>query len=120
MKHVRAALLVAAAVIASSCHPGPVVGKTTVDAGGTIAGNVRATGGAPLPGRKVTIKNTETGATFETTTSTTGGYTVKVPQGTYHIDVELRAAETFAKRPDDTHINNSDLDPQRDFEITVR
>lgn len=120
MARVHAVLLLAAALTVASCHPGPVIGKTPVEAGGTIAGNVRATGGAPLSGRKVTIRNVETGATFETTTSTTGGYTVKVPPGTYHIDVELRTAESFARRPDDTHINNSDLDPQRDFEITVR
>jgi uncharacterized protein YfaS (alpha-2-macroglobulin family) len=73
-----------------------------------------------LSSRKVTVTNTATGQTFETTTGVNGGYTVKVPDtGRYRIEVELRENEVVAKAPDETDINNGDLDPGRDFEITV-
>jgi hypothetical protein len=43
-----------------------------------------------------------------------------VPQtGRYRIEVELRDGEAIAKGPQETDINNGDLDPGRDFEITV-
>jgi hypothetical protein len=45
---------------------------------------------------------------------------MKVPEGTYRIDVELRAGEALVKRPDDTRVRNSDLDAQRDFVIGVK
>jgi hypothetical protein len=56
---------------------------------------------------------------YEITTAADGGYTIKVPEGTYHLELELRPGETLSKRPADTHINNSDLDPRRDFVVTV-
>jgi hypothetical protein len=91
-------------------------------AGGTIAGIVRATDGSvPLVTRKVTAVNARTGARFETTTGVNGGYTIKVPEeGRYRIEVELREGEVVAKGPEETEINNGDLDPGRDFEITVK
>jgi hypothetical protein len=88
--------------------------------GGTIAGTVSATGGTvALDGRKVTATNVATGTTYDAATNVTGGYTIKVPEGTYRIAVELRAGETLAKQPDDTQVNNGDLDPGRDFQITA-
>jgi hypothetical protein len=91
-------------------------------AGGTIAGIVRGTeGSVPLVTRKVTVVNVKTGARFETTTGVNGGYTIKVPDtGRYRIEVELRDGEVVAKGPGETDINNGDLDPGRDFEITVK
>ena len=56
----------------------------------------------------------------DTTTATNGGYTIQVPEGTYRFEIELRAGETLAKQPEQTHINNSDLDSSRDFIITVK
>jgi hypothetical protein len=105
-----------------ACHPGPILNTGSQrSVGGTIAGNVRATGGAvALVGRKVTAVDVVTGARYETSTSITGGYTIKVPEGTYRLDLELRDGETIAKRPGQTRINNSDLDPARDFEVTVK
>ena len=90
--------------------------------GGTIAGIVRATDGSvPLLTRKVTAVNASTGARFETTTGTNGGYTIKVPEpGHYRLEVELREGEVIAKGPSETDVNNGDLDPGRDFEITRR
>jgi hypothetical protein len=68
----------------------------------------------------VTVTNVATNAKDEATTATDGGYTIKIPEGTYHIEVELRPGETLSKRPADTKINNSDLDAGRDFVVTVR
>jgi hypothetical protein len=89
--------------------------------GGTIAGAVRASSDtSPLSGRKVTATNEETGATFTASTASGGGYTVKVPAGKYRLDVELRPGESLASRPDPTDVNVGDLDPDRDFVLTVR
>jgi hypothetical protein len=72
-----------------------------------------------VSGRLVTAINTETGARFEATTGTNGGYTLKVPTGNYRLEVEVRPGETVTKQPGETRINRSDLDPQRHFVITV-
>jgi hypothetical protein len=106
-----------------ACHPfrGPVIGGTQQQVGGTIAGIVSATGGTvALASRKVTAINTATQARYDTTTAANGGYTLKVPEGTYRIEIELRPGETLSKQPGETHINNGDLDPGRDFVVTVK
>src|SRR5947209_20578372 len=92
---------------AAACHAGPVInaGAKQAPVGGTIAGVV--TTADPLiavPGRKVTAIETTSGSRYDTTTAANGGYTIQVPEGRYHLDVELRAGETVAKRPDDTRI----------------
>ena len=105
-------------LLSAACHPGAVIDtdpKPSV--GGTIAGVVRS-GANPVTGRKVTAVNVATGARFDATTGTNGGYTIKVPEGTYRIDLETRSGETVSKRPEQTRVNNSDLDSARDFEIT--
>lgn len=119
MKRMLAATF--AVLTLTACHPGPIVNTEPNKVGGTIAGIVRATDGSmALATRLITVVNTKTGEKFEGTTGPNGGYTIKVPEGTYHIDVEVRDAETVSKQPDDTQINNGDLDSGRDFEITVR
>ena len=111
----------ALAIGSAACHPGPILNTEPNKVGGTIAGMVRATDGSmALMTRKITITNTKTGEKFDSTTGTNGGYTVKVPEGTYHIEVEVREGEVISKQPDDTQVNNGDLDSGRDFEITVR
>lgn len=113
--------MLASLVCALGCHPEPVIGGTKQRVGGTISGVVSANGGsAPLSGRKVTATNVSTNGQFDTTTAGNGGYTIQVPAGTYRLDVELRAGEAFAKRPDDVHIDNGDIDARRDFVITVK
>ena len=111
----------AALIILAACHGAVITTDPDLKVGGTIAGIVRGTDGAvPLVTRKVTVINSATGARFETTTGVNGGYTIKVPEeGRYRIEVELRDGEVLAKRPDETEVNNGDLDPGRDFEITV-
>lgn len=39
---------------------------------------------------------------------------------THTFEIELRAGEALAKQPEQTHVNNSDLDASRDFVITMR
>lgn len=116
-----AAALASLLMMAAACR-GPVI-KTEPDlkVGGTIAGIVRATDGSvPLVTRKVTAIHAASGARFETTTGNNGGYTIKVPEvGRYRLEVELRDGEVVAKGPGETDVNNGDLDPGRDFEITV-
>jgi hypothetical protein len=111
------------AVGACSASRGPVIGsgEKTPDSGGTISGIVRASGSnAPLSARRVTATEVTTGATFDASTATNGGYTMKVPMGRYRLEVELRAGEMVVDRPAETTINRSDLDAQRDFLIGLK
>ena len=113
-------VLVCGLLTSAACHPGPVIGggpKASV--GGTIAGIVSTDTKAAVPGRKVTAIDTATGTRYDATTGVNGGYTIKVPEGTYRIEVELRPGETLAKQPGETRVNKSDLDPGRNFVITT-
>ena len=105
-----------------ACHPGqPLAGGVKAATGGTIAGTVSASDkSVALTGRKVTLTELTTNAHYDTTTAANGGYTIQVPEGTYHIELELRPGETLEKRPADTHVNRSDLDAGRDFVVTVK
>ena len=108
---------------ACSASRGPVIGKgnKSPDASGTISGIVRAaTDNTPMAGRKVTAVNLETGERIEGTTATNGGYTIKVPIGRYHLEVELQMGETVTKAPDDVNITTSDLDAGRNFAIAIK
>jgi len=113
-------LLLSAAILTSAaCHPGSIVNTDpTPSADGTIAGVIRS-GATPVVGRTVTATDVATGRSFTAITAANGGYTIKVPAGKYKLDAELRPGETFAKRPDETTINKSDLDSGRDFEISA-
>ena len=118
----RALVLALLLIVAAACR-GPVITTDPgLNVGGTIAGIVRATdGAAPLVTRKVTAIHVPSGTRYDTTTGANGGYTIKVPQtGRYRIEVELRDGEVIAKGPSEIDINNGDLDPGRDFEITVK
>jgi hypothetical protein len=116
-------ILLASVVLAAGCHPGPVLntGAKEPSVGGTIAGIVTtADASVAVPGRKVTAVETANGRRYDTTTATNGGYTIRVPEGTYRIEIELRPGETLAKQPEATKVSNSDLDPGRDFVITAK
>ena len=109
-------------LLSVACLPrGPVVGGSkSPDVGGTIAGTVRSSGGTALASRRVTATDAASGAKFETSTAANGGYTIKVPQGKYRLEVELRPGEVLSEQPFETEINSSDLDPNRNFVITVK
>ena len=113
----------AALLLSLGCHPSrPVLDAgPKPDVGGSISGTVTANAGAvPLGARKVTAINTETGARFDVSTTSTGGYTVRVPKGTYRLEVELRAGEKVATQPDATDVDAGDLDAGRNFILAVR
>ena len=104
----------------ADCHPGPVVdtGPKPAAVGGTIAGLVTAQGNAPLAGRKVTAIETTTGTRYEATTGVNGGYTIKVPEGNYRLELEVRAGERIVEQPAETRISKSDVDPRRNFVVS--
>ena len=119
MMRLTNALMLFTVLTAAACHPGPVL-SPTLDVGVTVAGIVTTTGKAAVPDRKVTAVDVTSGARFEATTGANGGYTIKVPEGTYRLELELRPGEVVAKQPADTRINKSDLDSRRDFTIAVK
>jgi hypothetical protein len=107
----------------AACHMDrPVVDPTPKESvGGTIAGIVTTTDSSvAVPGRKVTVTEINKGSHFESTTASNGGYTIRVPEGTYRIEIELRPSETLTRKPEQTHINNGDTDSGRNFVISVR
>ena len=118
MRFCRLVLLIGA-LSAAACHPGPIINTGGNTVGGTIAGIVSTDWKVALPTRKVTAVNVTTGEKFETSTGTNGGYTIKVPQGTYRLEVEVREGEKVTKQPGETKVQSSDLDPQRHFVITA-
>ena len=123
MNRSQAAIALVVLLLSLGCGPrGPVfgAGDTPPGVGGTIAGVVKtADGSAALSARKVTAINADTGARFEASTASNGGYTIKVPKGKYRLEVELRPGETLSGQPGSTDINVGDLDARRDFMVTV-
>ena len=117
MMRLTNALMLFTGLSTGACHPGPVL-SPKLEVGGTIAGIVSTTGKTAVPDRKVTAIETTTGARYDATTGANGGYTIKVPEGTYRLELELRPGESVTKQPGETKINKSDLDPRRDFTIT--
>lgn len=115
-------LVVLLALGSTGCRTGiPIVdrGEKPPTQDGTIAGNVRTDSDAAVVTRVVRAVAVSTGQKFETTTNNAGTYTLKVPPGRYRLEVELRDGERLSKEPGETQINASDLDPGRNFVITV-
>jgi hypothetical protein len=112
------------AMVVAGCAPrGPVIdlGEKPPTITGTISGAVRAAiSNMPLSGRLVTATEVTTGAKYEASTSTTGGYTMKVPAGRYRLDVERRDGETIADGPSELTLSASDLDAGRNFVIAAK
>jgi hypothetical protein len=108
-------------LLSLACHPNrPVVDPgARPDVDGTISGTVTSSA-VPVGGRKVTAINTGTGARVEASTTSTGGYTMRVPAGTYRLEMELRAGETLATAPEVTEVDPGDLDAGRDFTLAIR
>jgi hypothetical protein len=120
---VRYAAALGVMLLSLGCGPrGPILGTATKPegVGGTISGIVSANDGTTaIAARTVTAINMETGARFDTSTATNGGYTIKVPKGMYRLELELRPGETIATQPSATEINTGDLDSGRNFVVNV-
>jgi hypothetical protein len=86
---------------------------------GTIAGHVTTNGDAPVVSRLVRAVPVDGTSAHETTTNNAGSYTLKVPPGRYRLEVELRPGERIVKQPPENEVNPSDLDPDRDFVISM-
>lgn len=109
-------------LLSLGCHPGvPVIDSgPKPDVGGSISGRVVGTdGSSALSARRVTAVNVATGARFDVSTATNGGYTVRVPPGMYRLEVELRPGERLATEPESTDVDAGDLDAGRDFVVAL-
>jgi hypothetical protein len=111
----------AAVLSLGACRQGvPVIdpGPAPEVANGTISGTVRGElNSSSIAGRAVAVVNVETGARQQTTTSSTGGFTFKVPPGKYRVELTLLDGESVVKRPDVIQVNRSDVDAHADFVI---
>jgi len=109
-------------VTIAACRTGtPVIdtGPKPPAADGTIAGKVVTDSNVAVVSRVVRAIAAD-GTRHEASTNSAGTYTMKVPAGTYKLEVELRDGERLVKEPGQTTVNASDLDPNRDFVIGVR
>ena len=89
--------------------------------GGTISGIVwMADSSITAENRHVTVTNVRTATRYEAQTAVDGGYTIQVPEGTYHIEIALEPGELYARRPENTHISKGDLDLHLDFVIAAK
>ena len=110
-------------LVLAACHPGPVLdfGTPPPSVGGTISGIVTTTASSiTAENRHVTVTNVRTATKYEAQTAVDGGYTIQVPEGTYHIEVALEPGELYARRPENTHISKGDLDLHLDFVIAAK
>ena len=88
---------------------------------GTITGNVSgADGKSPIAGRRITAVNTQTGERFNAVTSSTGGYTLKVPPAKYRMTVELVEGEAIVKDEGAFSVSRSELQHDVDIRIGTR
>jgi hypothetical protein len=116
----RALVAAGALLLSIACHPSrPVIDPgPKPDVEGTISGMVRDQD-MPLGGRKITAINTKTGARFDASSASSGGYTMRVPAGTYRLEFELHAGEALALAPQPTEVDAGDLDAGRDFVVQL-
>jgi hypothetical protein len=93
------AVLAAELSSGSGCHPhATIVSVSSAAIGGTVAGVVTGPADVTLADRTVTMVNVETGERYQTATGQTGGFSLRVPAGTYRLMVQLRPGERLAER----------------------
>jgi hypothetical protein len=120
MKNIGAACAVLMLLAGPACRSGqPLLVSTQGDktTPGTIGGILSAVGGERLAGRGVHAVQVGTSQRFSAVTNVTGGFTIKVPPGDYHLEVDLQPGEKIVREPGTVHINKSDLDAN--LEIVV-
>src|SRR6476659_1938846 len=87
------ARLLTVVILLASCWPWVVTGRAQTQGG--ITGTVTDSSGAAVPGASVTVTNTATRGTRETTTNADGVYTFpSLPPGTYELKIELQGFKT--------------------------
>jgi hypothetical protein len=65
---------------------------------GIITGTITDPANAVIQGAKITVKSTETAATYETITTSTGNYTLpSLPAGSYDLTVEVSGFNRFVQ-----------------------
>lgn len=91
------------AATAAACHHSVLVvdnGPKPEHARATISGTlVTPETKQPVAGRQVTATENGSGATFTATTNTSGGFTLLVDPGTYHLNVTLQPGEGVLDLP---------------------
>jgi hypothetical protein len=114
MRVSRAAVLVAMTVLLSTgCrHAVQVIDNAPKPprSEGTISGRIVGPAGQALANRRVHAVNNDTRARFEATTNESGGFTMMVPPGTYHLDVVLERGEEVLDPPADLDVGKGDID----------
>lgn len=118
MRHLHLVAALAATIVASTggiaCRHDVMIadaGPKPPMAEGTISGQLQTPGlGEPVAGRTVTAVNNADGQRYQTRTNSAGGFTVKVPPGSYRIEVEQHVGETVAGAPMNQQVGPSDLD----------
>lgn len=112
------AVLAAALLGGSACHPKPtVVSIYSAAVGGTIAGVVTGPADATLADRTVTIVNVENGAQYHTATGQTGAYSLHVPAGKYRLEVQLRPGEQLAEKQPTILLNLGEFENNKDVHV---
>jgi hypothetical protein len=116
-------VVVAGMLTVIACRRGaPVLdpGPKPPEMNGTISGRVMGVDdSARLVNRRVTIVSLDNGMKFTTSTTSTGGFTTKVPPGHYRVEIALRQDEHLVKAPNIVSINPSDVDANLEFVIAV-
>ena len=94
------AALTAGLLTGSGCHPTVTnVSISSAAIGGTIAGVITGPDDATLADRTVNVVNVDTGEQYQTATGQKGGYSLRVPPGTYRLEVQLRPGEQLKHAP---------------------
>lgn len=66
---------------------------------GTLTGTVTDPQGAILPVAKLTVRNTQTGATYDTVTTSTGNYSLaQLPAGSYELSIEAPGFKKYVQQ----------------------
>lgn len=105
---------------AAGCHPKTtMVSISSAAVGGTIAGIVYGPTDASLSDRTITLVNIDTGQRFQTATGENGGYSLRVPPGTYRLEVQLRDGEKLAEGNATILLKSSDSEVGRNVDINA-
>src|SRR5580692_5770466 len=81
---------------------------------GEISGTVTDATGAVVPAAQVTVIEGSTNATYKTTTSTAGDYTLTaLPVGTYRVKIDVQGFKSYIA-------NNVAVDPGGDTRLDVK